>query len=96
MTPSQRDTPILCEVIEAWERSMKRRKGLFDPSFEYLDPLHTKLGAWVLVDDTKPERYTKLDCLLGENLERQSNQVLWKRPSLVYMGEALLARISPL
>ncbi|KAJ5854603.1 hypothetical protein N7534_007146 [Penicillium rubens] len=34
---------ILCEVIEAWERSMKRRKGLFDPSFEYLDPLHTKI-----------------------------------------------------
>ncbi|KAJ5566247.1 hypothetical protein N7535_007885 [Penicillium sp. DV-2018c] len=34
---------ILCEVIEAWERSMKRRKGLFDPSFDYLDPLHTKI-----------------------------------------------------
>lgn len=34
---------ILCEVIEAWERSMKRRKGLFDPTFEYLDPLHTKI-----------------------------------------------------
>ncbi|KAJ5193019.1 hypothetical protein N7449_009161 [Penicillium cf. viridicatum] len=34
---------ILCEVIEAWERSIKRRKGLFDPTFEYLDPLHTKI-----------------------------------------------------
>ncbi|KAJ5780857.1 Phosphatidylinositol Kinase [Penicillium paradoxum] len=34
---------ILCEVIEGWERSMKRRKGLFDPTFEYLDPLHTRI-----------------------------------------------------
>ncbi|CAG8926308.1 unnamed protein product [Penicillium salamii] len=34
---------ILCEVIEAWERSINRRKGLFDPSFGYLDPLHTKI-----------------------------------------------------
>lgn len=34
---------ILCEVIEAWERSINRRKGLFDPSLAYLDPLHTKI-----------------------------------------------------
>ena len=26
---------ILVEVEEAWERSIQRRKGLFDPSFEY-------------------------------------------------------------
>ncbi|OGE54236.1 hypothetical protein PENARI_c006G05685 [Penicillium arizonense] len=34
---------IFSEVIEAWERSINRRKGLFDPSFAYLDPLHTKI-----------------------------------------------------
>jgi hypothetical protein len=34
---------ILCEVIEAWERSIKRRKGLLILLFEYLDPLHTKI-----------------------------------------------------
>jgi phosphatidylinositol 4-kinase len=34
---------ILCEVVEAWESSINRRKGLFDPTFGYLDPLHTKI-----------------------------------------------------
>ncbi|KAJ5114569.1 hypothetical protein NUU61_000328 [Penicillium alfredii] len=34
---------ILAEVVESWERSIQRRKGLFDPSFGYLDPLHTKI-----------------------------------------------------
>lgn len=34
---------ILAEVVEAWERSIHRRKGLFDTSFEYSDPLHTQI-----------------------------------------------------
>lgn len=34
---------ILAEVVEAWERSIQRRQGLFDPTFGYLDPLHTKI-----------------------------------------------------
>lgn len=34
---------ILAEVAEAWERSIQRRQGLFDPTFGYLDPLHTKI-----------------------------------------------------
>lgn len=34
---------ILAEVVEAWERSIRRRQGLFDPTFGYLDPLHTKI-----------------------------------------------------
>ncbi|KAJ5664754.1 hypothetical protein N7462_011567 [Penicillium macrosclerotiorum] len=34
---------ILAHVVEAWERSIQRRQGLFDPSFEYLDPLQTKI-----------------------------------------------------
>lgn len=32
---------ILAEVVEAWERSIQRKKGLFDPSFGEPDPLHT-------------------------------------------------------
>ncbi|OQD76940.1 hypothetical protein PENDEC_c003G05071 [Penicillium decumbens] len=34
---------ILAEVVEAWERSVQRRQGLFNPSFGYLDPLHTRI-----------------------------------------------------
>jgi phosphatidylinositol 4-kinase len=34
---------ILAEVVEAWERSIQRRQGLFDPTFGFLDPLHTKI-----------------------------------------------------
>jgi phosphatidylinositol 4-kinase len=34
---------ILAEVVEAWERSIQRRQGLFNPTFGYLDPLHTKI-----------------------------------------------------
>ncbi|KAJ5730120.1 uncharacterized protein N7483_004628 [Penicillium malachiteum] len=34
---------ILAEVVEAWERSVQRRKGLFDTSFDYTDPLHTQI-----------------------------------------------------
>ncbi|KAJ5097583.1 hypothetical protein N7456_008304 [Penicillium angulare] len=34
---------VLAEVVEAWEGSIQRRKGLFDTSFNYSDPLHTKI-----------------------------------------------------
>ncbi|CAL5867762.1 uncharacterized protein PFLUO_LOCUS1982 [Penicillium psychrofluorescens] len=34
---------ILTEVIEAWERSIQRQKGLFDPSFGYMDPLYSNI-----------------------------------------------------
>ena len=27
---------VLAEVVEAWERSIQRRKGLFDPDFGYV------------------------------------------------------------
>lgn len=29
---------ILAEVVEAWERSIHRQKGLFDPTFGYVAP----------------------------------------------------------
>ncbi|KAJ5899829.1 hypothetical protein N7495_004573 [Penicillium taxi] len=31
---------ILAEVVEGWERSIQRRKGLFDPEFSDADPLN--------------------------------------------------------
>ncbi|EAU36126.1 hypothetical protein ATEG_02852 [Aspergillus terreus NIH2624] len=34
---------ILVEVMTAWERTIERRKGLFDPSFDYIDPLYAKI-----------------------------------------------------
>ncbi|KAL2010126.1 hypothetical protein VTN00DRAFT_5933 [Thermoascus crustaceus] len=34
---------ILVEVAEAWERTIQRKKGVFDPSFDHLDPLFTKI-----------------------------------------------------
>ncbi|KAJ5591779.1 uncharacterized protein N7459_002148, partial [Penicillium hispanicum] len=34
---------VLAEVVEAWERSIQRRKGLFDPAFGYLDPLQAQI-----------------------------------------------------
>ncbi|KAI2785842.1 hypothetical protein POX_h09604 [Penicillium oxalicum] len=34
---------ILAHVVEAWDKSIQRRQGLFDPTFEYLDPLQTKI-----------------------------------------------------
>ncbi|KAL4891378.1 hypothetical protein BDV59DRAFT_68911 [Aspergillus ambiguus] len=34
---------ILVEVMSAWERTIERRKGLFDPSFDYVDPLYAKI-----------------------------------------------------
>ncbi|KAF4210866.1 hypothetical protein CNMCM8980_003164 [Aspergillus fumigatiaffinis] len=34
---------ILAEVIEAWEETIQRRKGLFDRSFDYVDPMYTKI-----------------------------------------------------
>lgn len=34
---------ILSEVVEAWERSVQCRQGLFDPSFGCDDPMHAKI-----------------------------------------------------
>ncbi|EDP48216.1 phosphatidylinositol 4-kinase (STT4), putative [Aspergillus fumigatus A1163] len=34
---------ILAEAIEAWEETIQRRKGLFDRSFDYVDPMYTKI-----------------------------------------------------
>ncbi|KAB8070304.1 hypothetical protein BDV29DRAFT_181106 [Aspergillus leporis] len=34
---------ILVEVIEAWETSILLKKGVFDPSFDYVDPLYAKI-----------------------------------------------------
>ncbi|KOC13801.1 putative phosphatidylinositol 4-kinase (STT4) [Aspergillus flavus AF70] len=34
---------ILVEVAEAWEKTILRKKGLFDPSFDYVDPLYAKI-----------------------------------------------------
>ncbi|KAF3391336.1 Phosphatidylinositol 4-kinase STT4 [Penicillium rolfsii] len=34
---------ILAHVVEAWDKSIQRRQGLFDPTFDYLDPLQTKI-----------------------------------------------------
>ncbi|PYI10521.1 phosphatidylinositol 4-kinase [Aspergillus sclerotiicarbonarius CBS 121057] len=37
------ESKILVEVIGAWENSIQRRKGLFDPSCNYVDPMFTKI-----------------------------------------------------
>lgn len=47
---------ILAEVVEAWERSVQRRKGLFDGSFNYADPLHTQIE---LLPTDKPSMLRK-------------------------------------
>ncbi|RAL06281.1 1-phosphatidylinositol 4-kinase STT4 [Aspergillus ibericus CBS 121593] len=37
------ESKILVEVIGAWERSIQRRRGLFDPSCNYVDPMFTRI-----------------------------------------------------
>ncbi|KAI9924157.1 hypothetical protein ASPWEDRAFT_26247 [Aspergillus wentii DTO 134E9] len=37
------ESRILVEVMEAWEKTIQRKKGLFDPSFDYVDPLYAKI-----------------------------------------------------
>ncbi|KAE8349416.1 hypothetical protein BDV28DRAFT_141280 [Aspergillus coremiiformis] len=37
------ESKILVEVIEAWEKTILRKKGLFDPGFDYVDPLYAKI-----------------------------------------------------
>ncbi|PWY77156.1 phosphatidylinositol 4-kinase [Aspergillus sclerotioniger CBS 115572] len=37
------ESKILVEVIGAWERSIQRRRGLFDPSCNYVDPMFAKI-----------------------------------------------------
>jgi phosphatidylinositol 4-kinase len=39
---------ILSEVVEAWERSVQCRQGLFDPSFEYVPLPHEKVSTKIL------------------------------------------------
>ncbi|KKK21482.1 hypothetical protein ARAM_004631 [Aspergillus rambellii] len=34
---------ILVEVIGSWENSILRKQGLFDPSFDYIDPMYAKI-----------------------------------------------------
>ncbi|KAJ5217499.1 uncharacterized protein N7469_011124 [Penicillium citrinum] len=34
---------VLAEVVEAWERSIQCRQGLFDPEFGCVDPMHAKI-----------------------------------------------------
>lgn len=34
---------ILVEVAEAWEKTIQRKRGLFDPSFDYADPMYSKI-----------------------------------------------------
>ncbi|RJE23272.1 phosphatidylinositol 4-kinase [Aspergillus sclerotialis] len=34
---------ILVEVMECWERTVEHKEGLFDPTFDYLDPLYSKI-----------------------------------------------------
>ncbi|KAJ9377391.1 phosphatidylinositol 4-kinase [Paecilomyces variotii] len=34
---------ILAEVAEAWERTIRRKQGMFDPSFDYVDPFFTPI-----------------------------------------------------
>ncbi|KAF5857163.1 phosphatidylinositol-4- kinase [Aspergillus alliaceus] len=37
------ESKILVEVIEAWEKTIMRKQGMFDPSFDYIDPLYAKI-----------------------------------------------------
>ncbi|PLB54298.1 phosphatidylinositol 4-kinase [Aspergillus steynii IBT 23096] len=34
---------VLVEVLNAWERTIERKRGLFDPSFDYVDPMYAKI-----------------------------------------------------
>ncbi|KAF9884109.1 phosphatidylinositol-4- kinase [Aspergillus nanangensis] len=34
---------ILVEIMTAWEKSIQRRRGMFDASFDYVDPLYAKI-----------------------------------------------------
>ncbi|KAH8698261.1 putative phosphatidylinositol 4-kinase [Talaromyces proteolyticus] len=37
------ESRVLTEMVEAWERTVRRRKGLFDPYFEHPDPFFTNI-----------------------------------------------------
>ncbi|KAH8432560.1 1-phosphatidylinositol 4-kinase STT4 [Aspergillus melleus] len=34
---------VLVEILNAWERTIQRKRGLFDPSFDYVDPMYAKI-----------------------------------------------------
>ncbi|BCR87686.1 1-phosphatidylinositol 4-kinase STT4 [Aspergillus chevalieri] len=37
------ESRIMVEVMEGWEETIRRRRGLFNPSFDYVDPLYAKI-----------------------------------------------------
>ncbi|KAI2100516.1 phosphatidylinositol-4- kinase [Ophidiomyces ophidiicola] len=59
---------ILVEVAHAWERTIRRKRGIFDPNFQYLDPFMEKTESLPSDKNMMMKRQRKAQNIISPHL----------------------------
>ncbi|KAL5335246.1 hypothetical protein BJX70DRAFT_329101 [Aspergillus crustosus] len=60
---------ILFEVVEKWENTILRKQGLFDPSFNHVDPMYAKIELLPTDKDSMLQRQKLAQNILAPHLQ---------------------------